>query len=97
MAPHPEYVKLLHRMEALHTKKAEDYGSDADPFANIRASVEFGIEPWVAAMVRANDKMHRIQRAAQGHTLVNEGLEDSLIDLAAYSLIALVMLCEAND
>ena len=80
----------------MHDKKQKDYGTPSDPFANVRASADFGIEPWVGAMVRANDKMRRLQSAAQGSTLVNEGIEDSLLDLAVYSIIALVLYRENN-
>jgi len=38
----------------------------------------------------------RVQKAAQGHTLTNEGIEDSLMDLAVYSLIALVLYREQS-
>ena len=88
---HPEYLKLLDEMRALHVRKAADYGRGADPFANVRASGEFGIPAWVGVMVRANDKLHRIKSFAQNGSLKNESVEDSLMDLAAYSLIALVL------
>lgn len=81
-------------MKAMHDKKQADYGRANDPFANVRASEDFGIDGWVGAMVRANDKMRRIQKAASGGTLSNEGVEDSLMDLAVYSIIALVLFRE---
>lgn len=82
---------LCDEMKAMHDKKQSDYGRANDPFANVRASEDFGMQGWVGAMVRANDKMRRIQKAAQGGTLSNEGVEDSLMDLAVYSIIALVL------
>jgi len=93
-----EFDKVIAEITSLHNKKQEDYGrSDiGDPFANVRASEDFGIDGWVGAMVRANDKMRRIQKAARGGTLVNEGVEDSLMDLAVYSIIALCLFREAH-
>ena len=75
----------------LHDRKQSDYGRDGDPFANVRGSKAFGIQPWVGAMVRANDKMSRIQNHANGRSLSNESVVDSFMDLAVYALIALVL------
>lgn len=94
---HPEYLRILDEMRALHIQKAADYGRGADPFANVRASAEFGLPAWVGVMVRAGDKMHRIKSYIVNGSLKNESLEDSLKDLAAYSLIALVLLREQNE
>ena len=88
---HPEYLKLLDEMRELHVRKAADYGRDVDPLANVRAAIEFGIPAWLGVMVRANDKMHRIKSLAVNGSLKNESVEDSLMDLAAYALIALVL------
>jgi hypothetical protein len=78
-------------MGELHDKKQEDYGRDSDPFANVRASEDFGVSPWVGTMIRANDKMRRIQRFAERGSLANESVRDSLMDLAVYAIIALVL------
>src|SRR3990167_4090092 len=42
---------ILQELGALHDRKQRDYGRDDDPFANVRASNEWGIEPWVGALV----------------------------------------------
>lgn len=76
---------------AMHDRKNQDYGSDHDPFANIRSSEEWGIPAWIGGMVRANDKVHRLRRFAAKGALANEGVEDSLLDIATYSLISLVL------
>ena len=82
---------ILTELGELHDKKQKDYGRGEDPFANVRASSEWGIEGWVGAMVRATDKLRRLQTFAQTGTLSNEGVVDSLKDLAVYSIIALVL------
>lgn len=97
------FHQILDEMGELHDKKQQDYGRVLDPFANVRASVDFGIPGWVGAMVRANDKMRRIQKAAsqvvagEPVDLANEGLEDSLLDLAVYTVIALVLYREERE
>lgn len=91
------FLQIVDEIVELHNRKQADYGKratetePADPFANVRASSDFGIPPWVGALVRANDKMRRLQTAARGSTLQNEGVEDSLLDLAVYAMISLVL------
>jgi hypothetical protein len=91
---HPGYLALLREMAQLHARKAQDYGSDSDPLANIRSAAAIGIEPWRAAWLRACDKIHRINRWCLKGELACEGVEDSLMDLAAYALISLALLRE---
>ena len=94
---HPDAVRfqeILRELGALHDQKQKDYGRDKDPHANVRAAEDFGVKPWVAAMVRCNDKMRRLQKFAKTGTLANEGAKDSLRDIAVYSVIALVFLEE---
>ena len=100
MKRHPNseaFHQLLKEAGEMHDRKQADYGRGDDPFANVRASSDFGVPAWVGCMIRANDKMRRIQTAAQGSTLQNEGVEDSLMDLAVYALIALVLFREGTD
>jgi len=82
-----------HLLEAalLHRDKQRDYGKETDPFANVRASEEWGIPGWVGCMVRANDKIRRLQTLATEGTLTNEAAKDSFIDLAVYALIGLCL------
>ena len=88
------FHEILRELGELHDKKQADYGRDSDSFANVRASEEWGVPAWIGAMVRATDKVRRLQRFAQRGTLLNEGAADSLRDLAVYAVIALVLLEE---
>ena len=92
------FEKVLQEIHDLHTKKQSDYGrpEQGDPFANVRASEDFGIPGWLGAVIRANDKVRRLQKYARGGTMVNESVEDSLIDAAVYFIIALCLFRE-ND
>ena len=93
-AQHPSsqrFYDILLELAGLHARKQADYGRGDDPFANVRASEEWGIAPWVGAMVRLNDKVRRLQKAAQGGALANEGVVDSLMDIGVYAVIALVL------
>jgi hypothetical protein len=83
------FSNILKEVQAMHDKKSKDYGRPKDPYYNIRGSEDFGIPAWVGAVLRANDKMKRLQLAARGSALANEGIEDSLLDAITYFTIAL--------
>jgi len=91
------FTLILDELQEMHDRKSKDYGKGLkDPFANVRASEDFGIPGWVGSLVRANDKFRRLQKVAQGGTLANESVEDSLIDAAVYIVIALALFRESN-
>ena len=75
----------------LHDRKQADYGSGDDPFANLRQSKLFGVEPWRAALIRLCDKISRLQTYAQTGTLANEGVVDSFDDIGVYAAICRVL------
>lgn len=87
----PRFHAILDEMRAMHERKSADYGQGEDPLANVRASKEFGVPAWVGCMVRANDKVIRIKSMVKNGKLENESVEDSLIDLAAYAILSLVL------
>ena len=89
------FHSILTGLGYLHDRKAADYGNDSDPFANVRASTEWDIEGWVGSMVRATDKVRRLQTYARKGTLANEGVVDSFDDLAVYAVIGRVLFEEA--
>jgi len=93
---HPEFYRILQELGDMHEKKGSDYGTGHDPLANVRASTDWGVPAWIGTLIRANDKVIRLQSAAKGSKLRNEGVEDSLIDLASYAIIALVLYREQN-
>jgi hypothetical protein len=90
------FIELLEEIKQLHLKKSADYGAGEDPFANCRASEEIDIPGWLGTWIRARDKVHRIDQFAKRGELANESVEDSLMDLASYALIALVLFRESQ-
>jgi hypothetical protein len=93
-----KFLELLTEMELLHKSKSADYGSQDDPLANIRNGADFvNIEPWKAAFVRIADKVQRLRTYCRTGRLVHEGVRDTLLDLAAYSLLAIVLFDEGRD
>ena len=92
------FLDLLDEMRRLHESKSQDYGSETDPLANIRQGADFvGIEPWRGCMVRIADKVQRLKTFCRTGRLVHEGVRDTLLDLSAYSLLAIVLFDEGND
>jgi hypothetical protein len=89
------FLELLEELRQLHLSKSQDYGSESDPLANIRQGAEFvGIEPWRGCMVRVADKVQRLKTYCKTGRLVHEGVRDTLLDLSAYSLLAIVLFDE---
>ena len=91
-----EFDQVLKEMGELHHKKQSDYGRTHDPYANVRASEDFGIAGWIGCAIRMNDKMRRIQKFASTGELANESIEDAFLDLAVYAIIGLCLYRETT-
>lgn len=91
-----EFHDIIDELKELHDRKQADYGTDEDPFANVRMSEDFGIPAWVGCMMRANDKMKRLQTEAIKGELQNESAEDGFMDLAVYAIIGLILYREEH-
>ena len=92
------FVALLDEMRRLHESKSADYGSEEDPLANVRSGADFvNIEAWRGCMVRIADKVQRLRTYCRTGRLVHEGVRDTLLDLSAYSLLAIVLFDEGRD
>lgn len=85
------FHELLAEVGELHDLKQADYGLDDDPFANVRASAEWGLPAWIGAMVRGTDKVRRLQTFARKGELKNESVIDAFMDLAVYAIIARIL------
>jgi hypothetical protein len=90
------FKALLQHLSELHDAKESDYARPEEGYSNIRASQEWGVKPWVGAMVRLNDKVRRLQQLAKRGTLTNEGARDSFKDIAVYALIAHILYDDDN-
>jgi hypothetical protein len=93
----PRFFSILKEMGDMHRKKGADYGLGEDFLSNLRASEGFGIPAWVGTLIRTNDKMTRLKSLCQKGRLENESAEDSLVDMACYSVLALILLRESKQ
>jgi hypothetical protein len=99
-ARHPNsarFHEILKELGELHDRKQADYGRGEDPFANVRASSAWGIPSWAGAMLRADDKVRRLQSLIVNGKLSNESAEDSFRDIAVYAIIGLCLFEEERD
>jgi hypothetical protein len=85
---------ILGRMAAVHTAKNADYGASYELSARL-----LGQPVVVGLLHRMVDKMAKACALAQGQTpqVENEALEDSLLDLANYAVMAILALKGEGD
>ena len=79
-----DFNGICQDLMALHAKKNKDYGNAAD--ASYR---EFGL---VSYVIRLNDKMNRLKsltKPGAEQEVKAESIEDTLMDLAAYAIMAI--------
>jgi hypothetical protein len=92
------FMKVLDEISAIHVAKSQDYGADDDALANIRSGADLiGVEPWRACLIRMADKMTRLRSFCHRGRVEFDGVEDTLLDMAAYCAIALVLYREQNN
>lgn len=91
------FMEVIEELRQLHLAKTQDYGADSDALKNIRDGADVvGIEPWRACLIRMADKMTRLRSYCHNGRVEFDGVEDTLLDMAAYSAIALVLYREAT-
>lgn len=91
------FIEAIMDTIALHKSKSHDYGSDSDPYANIRSSEDFGIPAWKGALVRSHDKVVRLKQFCKSGFLNHEAAVDSIEDLCVYFPIILMLFREAEE
>ncbi len=83
------FDSILERMAAIHKAKNADYGNSYELSARLLA------RPVVEGLLhRMSDKMARACRLAQGQApqVEGEALQDTLLDLANYAVLAILAL-----
>jgi hypothetical protein len=93
----PRFYTLLEEIAELHSRKNHDYAKTDEPLSNFTRSRSLGVEPWRGVLVRMSDKWSRIEQLAGGKTAKNESLRDSLVDLAVYALIDVLLLEDEHE
>ena len=92
-----EFVAVLEEIESLHLRKTLDYGQDDDALSNIRSSADvINVPSWAGCILRISDKMHRLKSYFRRGRCEFDGVDDTLQDIAAYAVIALVLYREGK-
>jgi len=92
-----EFCSVLVEIEQLHLRKTLDYGCDEDALSNIRSSSDvINVTPWAGCILRISDKMHRLRSYFRRGRVEFDGVEDTLLDISAYAVIALVLYRESR-
>jgi len=87
------FNEILNVIKKLHDAKRHDYGAEEDVFANFRLSELAGIPAWQGSVVRMGDKYARISNFIKkgDFKFKEENIKDTLMDMAIYSLITMVL------
>ena len=90
---------LLDEMKRINREKRHDNANKKDVFANFRICELGGIPAWKGCLVRLSDKFSRIMQFMKEEKLEvkDEKIEDTLLDLANYSLITLILYQESKN
>ncbi len=92
-----EFVELLTEINDIYHAKNEDY-NDGDKWSNFDICNKIGVETTKGIIVRMTDKFYRVLSLIKKHykgidpAVLEEKIEDTLKDLAVYSLIAVLSL-----
>ena len=79
-----DFDGICHDLMVLHARKNKDYGNAAH-----ESYKEFGL---ISYVIRLNDKMKRLKSLTKPGTEISvkgESIEDTLMDLAAYAIMAI--------
>lgn len=93
------FDELIQKMKIIHTQKDKDY-SGSEELGNLKACQELGISPYVGVIMRISDKHKRIcnlVKTGLKAEVDEEKLEDSLMDMAIYCILAIILYEERVD
>ena len=80
-----EFRDITNSMIQTYQAKNQDYGNSFE-----KSLYKFGL---IASVIRLNDKMNRIESLSRTEAkIVDESIEDTLLDLANYSVMTIIWL-----
>lgn len=79
-----KHMEICKELNSLYTRKNHDYG---DSFG--KGFKEYGM---VMPIIRLEDKLSRLKALIKTENKVDESIEDTLMDLANYSIMTLIEL-----
>jgi hypothetical protein len=93
------FYEILDSIKELHDKKRHDYGAEEDIFANFRLSELAGVAAWQGSVIRMGDKYARLANFIKKgeFKFKEENIKDTLMDMAIYSLITMILFEESEN
>jgi len=90
---HPDFYKLIDEIREIHSNKNHDYSGGGDPFRNFKLSENMNVPAWKGCLIRISDKFSRLCSFAKKEEfkVKDENIEDTLKDMAVYSLICIIL------
>lgn len=97
MTERKDFATILDTMNQLSIKKDKDYAGD-EFLSNFRVAKMLGVKPSMGAAIRLSDKWSRICQLVQkpNPEVIDETIEDTLMDMANYCIIMILLLREEN-
>jgi hypothetical protein len=92
--------EVIKKMKSIMGNKSHDYSEDKDILSNFKMTdVLFGVPAYTGVLIRMSDKVSRIQNiTAKGSNKVkDESMQDTLLDLANYSLLFYLCVIDQYD
>ena len=96
--PHPlpeRFHGLLKEVGELHDNTRAQRGTIEDPYNNLHAAEDWGIEPWADVMVRVSDWVRQLQAHAVADNVPDDAHE-LFLKIAVGALVASVLYEEAE-
>ena len=92
------FYEIIDVIKKLHDKKQHDYADTDDIFANFRLSELTGTPAWQGSIIRMGDKYARLCNFIKKgeFKFKEENIKDTLMDMAIYSLITMILFEEAE-
>ncbi len=96
---HPRFYELIERMKEIHSSKNQDYAKEEDPLQNLCQCEKIGIPAHIGCFIRMQDKWSRITNLIKGQEpeVKDETVKDTLMDLAVYSLLCIILIEEDKE
>lgn len=92
---HPRFYELVRQIEDLHDRKNANYAEDGNPLSNFQECEKFGVPAYIGTMVRMSDKWSRLTQLIKGKDdEVGESVKDTLMDMAVYCLLEIILIEE---
>lgn len=91
-----DFITLLDKQKEIALKKNSDYAGERDFLGNFKMAEALGIKPSTGIAIRLSDKWSRVCQLIQKDkpAVKDESLEDTLLDMANYSILMILCLKE---